>query len=141
MKSKELLVSDVMTKNAATVKPDDKLAVADDVMRLGRIRHMPVVDEDGVLVGIVTQRDLFHNALLKAFGYGTRAKSQVLDMVYVKDAMKSPVKTVSPDTPLKEAARLMRDEKIGCVVVTEGGSVSGILTEGDFVALVADDAL
>jgi CBS domain-containing protein len=127
-----------MTEKAVTVDPNDKLQVADDVMRLGRIRHMPVVDEEGALVGMVTQRDLFHNALLKALGYGTRAQREALDMVRVKDAMSSPVVTVSADVPLVEAARMMRDRKIGCLVVTEGDAMRGILTEGDFVSLIAE---
>jgi CBS domain-containing protein len=132
------IVRDVMTADVVTVGPNDKLAVADDVMRLGRIRHMPVVDEDGTLVGIVSQRDLFHNAVLRALGYGTHAKQQALDQFRVKDAMTSNVVTVSPETRLKDAARLMRDGKIGCVVVVHDETVVGILTEGDFVALYVE---
>lgn len=133
---KELCVRDVMTNDVVTVNRTDKLTVADDVMRLGRIRHMPVVDEEGELCGLVTQRDLFHSALLRALGYGTRAKEQALDAFFVKDAMVAPVKSVSPDAPLSEAASRMQREKIGClVVVDDEGRIAGILTEGDFLKL------
>jgi CBS domain-containing protein len=133
--SKKLLVEDVMTPGVATVDPNDKLAVADDVMRLGRVRHMPVVDEEGALVGIVTQRDLFHSGVIRALGYGTHARAQALDALLVKEAMTSPVVTIGPKAPLAEAAQLMLDRKIGCIVVLDGPKILGILTEGDFVKL------
>ena len=135
MNTKHLLVRDVMTKNVATLERNDTLAVADDVMRLGRIRHMPVVDEDGALAGIVTQRDLFHSGLLRALGYGTHARDKAMALLVLKEAMKTDVVTVTPEAPLSEAAKIMIEKKIGCVVVVEGKKIVGILTEGDFVKL------
>jgi CBS domain-containing membrane protein len=132
-------VGELMTKHVATVDPNDKLAVADDVMRLGRFRHMPVVDEDGLVVGLVTARDLFHGALLKALGYGTRAKQQAMESTLVKEVMTSTVVTTTPETRLAEAARVMRDKKLGCLLVMKDEKLVGILTEGDFVALAAEE--
>jgi CBS domain-containing protein len=129
-------VRDVMTREVVTLKRNDKLTTAEDVMRLGRIRHMPVIDEDGQLCGIVSQRDLFHSALLKAMGYGTHAAQKLRDMYLVKETMTSEVATVSPDTPLAEAAARMLEHKIGSlVVVDDDGTMVGILTEADFVKL------
>jgi CBS domain-containing membrane protein len=130
-------VRDVMTRDVVTLDRNDKLLVADDLMRLGRIRHLPVVDEEGRLAGIVSQRDLFHSGLIKALGYGTHAQRQALDMVVVKEAMRSEVVTTTPDTPLREAARLMLERKIGCLVVLDDSRLAGILTESDFVKLAA----
>ncbi len=138
MTTRPNLVRDLMTSDLVTLDHNEKLLVADDVMRLGRIRHLPIVDADGRLVGIVSQRDLFHSALLKALGYGTHAQRSALDLIAVKEAMKSDVVTVAPDTPLVEAAKLMLERKIGCLVVTDAGKIAGILTEGDFVKLVAE---
>ena len=132
-----LRVRDVMSKDVATIERNEKLMVADDVMRLGRIRHLPVVDADGALAGIVSQRDLFHSGLVKALGYGTHAQRQALDMLVIKEAMKSEVVTTTPETNLGEAARLMLEKKIGCLVVVEGAKIVGILTESDFVRLHA----
>jgi len=132
-----LRVRDVMSKDVATIERNEKLMVADDVMRLGRIRHLPVVDSDGALAGIVSQRDLFHSGLIKALGYGTHAQRQALDMLVIKEAMKSEVVTTTPETKLGEAARLMLEKKIGCLVVVEGAKIVGILTESDFVRLHA----
>src|SRR6187551_1543975 len=120
MNAKNLLVRDVMTKDVATLGRNEKLAVADDVMRLGRIRHLPIVDDDGSLAGIVSQRDLYHSGLLRALGYGSYAQGKALDALVVKEAMKTDVVTTTPETPLTDAARLMLQRKIGCLIVMEG---------------------
>jgi CBS domain-containing membrane protein len=132
-------VRDLMTTDVVTVGRNEKLLIADDVMRLGRIRHLPVVDDDGALAGIVSQRDLFHNGLLRALGYGTHAQREALDMVVVKEAMKTEVETTGPDVPLVDAARRMLELKIGCLVVVDAGRIAGILTESDFVKLFAGE--
>jgi CBS domain-containing membrane protein len=135
---KNLKVRDLMTADPTTLKRNDKLTLADDIMRLGRVRHLPVVDDDGeALAGIVTQRDLFRDALAQALGYGKHAQRKILDTLAVKDVMNTDVITTTPDTSLVEAARLLTQRKIGCLPVVENGRLVGILTEGDFVALVA----
>ena len=131
------VVGDVMIHDVFTLEHNEKLSVADDVMRLGRIRHIPVVDEEGTVVGVVSQRDLFFNALLRALGYGSYASQKTLEEYRVKDAMHEPVITCEPDTPLSQAARTMLEKKIGCLPVLEGGRLVGIVTESDFVALIA----
>src|SRR5687768_7068685 len=124
------LVRDLMTREVATLHPEDKLEVANDVMRLGRIRHMPVVGPNGELVGIVSQRDLFHAALVKLLsGYGASASTTVFDIVVVEETMQRGVVTVSPELPLQDAAKLMISRRIGCLVVVENDRIVGILTE------------
>jgi CBS domain-containing protein len=138
MNAKQLQVRDVMTKDVVTLERNERLSVADDVMRLGRIRHLPVVDEEGALAGIVSQRDLFHGGLLRALGYGTHAKQRALDLLVLKESMKTDVVTIGPEAPLAEAAKIMILRKIGCLVVTEGKTIVGILTETDFVKLAIE---
>lgn len=133
-------VRDLMTKDVITLERNEKLLIADDVMRLGRIRHLPIVDSDGALVGIVSQRDLFYSGLLRALGYGSHAQREALELVVIKEAMRSDVLTIGPDVELSEAAKLMLEKKIGCLVVTEAGKIVGILTESDFVKLHAHAA-
>jgi CBS domain-containing protein len=134
---KTLLVRDVMTPDVTTLKRNEKLALADDIMQLGRIRHLPVTDDDNEseLVGIVSQRDLFRGALAHALGYGEHGRRRILDTLSVKDVMATEVVTTTPDTLLVDAARTLAARKIGCLPVVEGGRLVGILTEGDFVAL------
>jgi CBS domain-containing membrane protein len=130
-------VRDLMTRDVVTLGRNETLRTADDVMRLGRIRHLPIVDEDGALAGIVSQRDLFHSGLMRALGYGSHAQGRALDSLVIKEAMKTDVATTIPDAPLREAAKLMFEKKIGCLVVLENQKIVGILTEGDFVRLAA----
>ncbi|MES1178218.1 MAG: CBS domain-containing protein [Myxococcales bacterium] len=139
MNTKSLLVRDVMTKDVVTLDRNDKLSVADDVMGLGRIRHMPVIDEDGALAGIVSQRDLFHSGLMRALGYGTHAKDQAMGLLVLKEAMHTDVVTITPDAPLQEAAKLMLERRIGCLVVVDAKKVVGMITESDFVKLALRD--
>jgi len=135
----ELRVRDVMSPDVTTLKRNDELMIADDVMRLGRIRHLPVVDDDdeGAVVGIISQRDLFRSALARAIGYGEFAQSRVMKLLKVKEVMTTEVVTIGPDAPLEEAARLMWKRKLGCLIVVDRERLVGILTEGDFVKLVA----
>jgi CBS domain-containing membrane protein len=132
------LVRDIMTSEVTTLKRNEKLTIADDVMQLGRIRHLPVLDDDEQeVVGIVSQRDLFRGALAQALGYGQHARRKMLDTLLVKDVMTTDVITTTPETPLAEAARVLMERKIGSLPVVKDGRLVGILTEGDFVALVA----
>lgn len=132
-------VRDLMSHEVTSVRRNDRLSLVDDVMRLGRIRHLPVVDDDDEtkIVGLVSLRDLFRGSLARALGYGTRAQQKLLDMLVVKEVMTTELVTTTPDTPLFEAARLMSRRKLGCLPVVEGGKLVGILTEGDFVSLAA----
>ena len=107
-------------------------------MSLGRIRHLPVLDEDGELVGVVSHRDLLHGALASVLGYGSRGRHKLMNTILVKEVMTNNPTVVAPDTPLGEAARIMSKNKFGCLPVVEGLRLVGILTESDFVRLMAE---
>ena len=136
---KTLFVRDVMTKEVTTLKRNDQLSIANDVMQLGRIRHMPVVDDEDeeLLVGVISQRDLFRGSLARALGYGTTQQQRLIEMLLVKEVMTTDPVTTTPDTPLSAAAHLMFERKFGCLPVVDGGRLVGIITEGDFVRLAA----
>lgn len=131
-----LRVADVMTREVRTLGPNDRLALADELMKQGRFRHVVVVDE-GRVTGVLSQRDIFHGALAWSLGQGRKAHEQLLAATAVKDVIASHVVTVDPDAPLAEAAALLREHKIGCLPVVAGDELVGILTEGDFLALLA----
>ena len=133
-----LRVKDVMTREVHTVGRNDQLSIADTLMKQARIRHLPVLDEDGIVCAVVTQRDLFRGALLRALGYGARAEEAMLRQLAVKEAMSAELHTTTPDTPVPDAARMMIERKIGCLPVVEGEKLVGIVTETDLVRLVAD---
>jgi len=135
------LVKDLMTAEVTTLRRNEQLTLADDVMNLGRVRHLPVLDDEGEeLIGIVTQRDLFRGALAQAIGYGERARRRLLDTLTVKDVMTTDPISTTPETSLVDAARLLMERKIGCLPVVKDGRLVGILTESDFVALYVRQA-
>ena len=127
-------VRDVMTREVATLNREDELGLAGEIMRLGRIRHLPVVEkEGGALVGVLSQRDLFRAALARCADPACRSE---LKTVAVREVMTPAPTTTAPEAPLKAAASVMLQQKIGCLPVLEAGKLVGILTESDFVALV-----
>jgi len=125
-------VRDIMTRDVATLDWNDELGLADDIMKLGRIRHLPVVDE-GRLVGIMSQRDLFKASLASAMGFGEKAKREFMKTVTVKEVMVDEVITISPEASIEEAARVILEKKIGCLPVTEEDNLVGLITETDIL--------
>ena len=131
----KLRVADVMSREVRSLGPNDQLALADELMKQGRFRQVVVVDE-GRVVGVLSQRDIFHGALAWSLGQGKKGHVQLLATTLVKEVMAHQVVTVDPDAPLAEAAALLRQHKIGCLPVVAGDVLVGILTEGDFLALL-----
>ena len=120
-------VRKIMMGSPVTLTPDDTLDLANNVISLGRIRHIPVV-EKGKLVGLLSERDLIGAAANRIFGLNQKSKSALLKTESVKSIMKKRLVTVTPDTPIKDAARLMADKKIGCVPVISAGALVGLVT-------------
>lgn len=127
-----MTVKEVMVKEIATLDVNDELSLANDIMRLGRIRHLPVVD-GGRLAGIISERDLFRSSLAQALGYGSQASRDLMKTLRIKDIMVKEVITISSDAKLCEAVRLMMDKKIGCLPVVEGDHLVGLITETDIM--------
>jgi CBS domain-containing protein len=131
-------VRERMRSPVATVSPDAPVHDAAALMRARRIRHLPVVDAAGRLLGIVTDRDLrqviFNPAMQERLGAGGEAPADIA----IRDAMTWAVITVTPSTDIRGAARLMHEQKIGALPVTEDGRLVGILTESDVLATLEE---
>lgn len=126
-------VSEIMRTQFVTLKTEDRLDLAEDVMKLGRIRHMPVLDGKR-LVGVVSQRDLLAASLSRALDFEASHRRSFLKSVAVEEVMTRDVVTVTPETPIGEAAMLMIRRKIGCVpVVNSEGAAVGLVTETDLL--------
>ena len=132
---KEGVVREIMMGSPVTLRPEDTLDLASDVISLGRIRHIPIVD-DGRLVGIITERDLMGAAAIQIFGLKQKNRSALLKSVAIKEIMKKRVVTAAPDTPIKDVAHLMAEKKIGCVPVVSAGTVVGLVTTTDILRYV-----
>ncbi len=124
-------VEQYMTTDLFTVRPDDLVDLAASVMTWRHIRHVPVEDDEGCLVGLVSHRDLLRLFAARGFS-GTKAP------VVVREIMKAQPVTVEPETATLDAVRLMRERKVGCLPVVRAGRLVGIVTAQDFLALSAD---
>lgn len=119
-------VGQFMTTDLFTVKPDDVVDLAASVMDWRHVRHVPVDDEEGHLVGLVT-----HRGLLRLMSSGTRAGGE--SHTTVREVMiKNPL-TVSPSTSSLDAIEIMRQNRVGCLPVVEGNELVGIVTSYDFL--------
>jgi CBS domain-containing protein len=129
----ETPVEDVMQRDYASVRSDERLDFVEDVMALGRVRHMPVVD-GSQLVGVVTQRDLLAASLSRALDFDPKERRAFLRSVNVGEVMAKKPITVAPSTLLMQAAQLMLRHKIGCLpVVGAAGEALGLVTETDLL--------
>jgi CBS domain-containing membrane protein len=140
--TRDSAIEHVMQREFATVRSDERLDFVEDVMALGRVRHMPVVD-DGKLVGVVSQRDLLAASLSRVLSFDAQERRTFLRSIDVKEVMAPRPITVSPATSLADAAALMLRHKIGCLpVVGPGGEAVGLVTETDLLraAYPADPA-
>ncbi len=126
-----MLVRDRMTKNPITVKPDLPVAEAMEWMRRENVRHFPVVDKEGKLVGIVARDDLLYASPSPVTSLSMWEITYLMSQVTVEEAMTKEVITTAEDTPLEEVARLMFDNKIGSLPVMRDGMLVGIITESD----------
>jgi len=131
--TRALEVRDLMTEKVFTLKPGDTLEELYELMDDKHVRHVPVVDREGDLVGLVTHRDLSRSALGPQEGLPLNVQEEILRRRKVREIMATEVDTIEPDEPLEDAAGMLLENKIGCVPVVEGEHLVGILTEADFV--------
>ncbi|MDH5308165.1 MAG: CBS domain-containing protein [Myxococcales bacterium] len=132
MRPSEQTVAEIMEREVATLGADEHLDLVEDVMRLGRVRHMPVLDGDRV-IGIVSQRDLLAASLSKALAFDPSERRTFLRSIVVREVMSRDVETIEPDATLREAAQRMMQRNIGCLPVVRDGHFEGLVTETDLL--------
>ena len=133
-------VEQLMSVPPATVAPGDSLHIADGIMSMGVVRHLPVV-KDGELVGLVSQSDVLRSPALLAPLFGMTVDSKAaLRALRVEDAKSSPVFTIGPDASIQDAAARLLDHRVGCLPVLEEGRLVGIVTTSDLLRAVAHSA-
>ncbi|MFP3870404.1 MAG: CBS domain-containing protein [Syntrophobacteria bacterium] len=125
-------IRDIMATEIVTLDVDEELSLASDIMNLGRIRHLPIMEGE-ILVGIISQRDLFRASLASVMGYDYAATRDYLKRVAIREAMVKEVITIGPDTEIREAGRIMLERKIGCLPVVEDDRLVGMVTETDIL--------
>ena len=133
-------VREIMSPDPVVLTVDDELSLAHDIMSLGRIRHLPVV-EGSKLVGIISQRDLFKASLASVLDDDYDKNREHLKSIKIKEIMVKDVISVPPDMSLQEAGRILLKEKIGCLPVVENDKLIGLLTETDLLSFLIDHIL
>ncbi|HYJ90334.1 MAG TPA: CBS domain-containing protein [Pyrinomonadaceae bacterium] len=122
-------VEQFMTTDLFTVTPEDVVDLAANLMHWKHVRHVPVEDSEGQLVGIVSHRDL-----MEIFTTGKPDETKVTP---VRQIMRTDLFVVTSETPTLDALRLMRDKKIGCLPVVDGKRLVGLITAYDFLTVSA----
>ena len=133
-------VGDIMTTNVVTIPSKTSIADAKRIMAAHRIRRLPVVDK-GKLVGIVTEHRLESVSPSKATSLSVWELTYLLDKTTVKEIMERDVVTVSPDTSVEESVAIAQGNKVGAVVVVEGGRVVGISSTNDIFYKIVNPVL
>ena len=133
-----MLVKDRMTPDPICGYPKMPVTEAQEIMRERKIRHLPITDEEGGLVGLVTQRSLLGALPSDVSSFSQFEISYVLAKIKVGHVMVKEVTTIDEDTPIEVAARIMADQKIGCMPVMRNGDLVGIITDNDLFATMVD---
>ncbi len=130
-----MLVRERMSKNPYTITADMSVAEALRRMHEVHVRRFPVLDKSGKLVGIVAEKDLLYASPSPATSLSIYEIHYLLSKLTVAQVMKKEVVTVTEDTPVEDAARIMTDRKIGSLPVVRDGQLVGIVTETDLFRL------
>lgn len=129
-----VLVKHIMTPDVVTFFAEQTLPLADDVMRIHKFRHLPVVDSQRRLLGLVTHRDVLRAQISFLTGLTEAERRARQDGVHVSQLMTREVWTVGPETLASHAGQTLLDHKYSCLpVIDRDGILVGILTERDFL--------
>lgn len=129
-------VRDCMTTKIFAIRFDKKLIAVREVMSWAHVRHVPVIDASGGIVGIISHRDLLAAAISSVVPAPEVERSRHLAEIPIVKVMQTNVQTIGPDATIQEAASRMRQHKIGCLPVVEAGRLIGILTGYDLVGIL-----
>jgi len=132
-----MTIEKAMSNTVVTINADDTLLHATRMMKDNKIKHLPVVDGSGALVGIVTDRDLKKASASDATTLEVHELLYLLDKVTNQSIMSKNVVTIDTGAPLKQAALLMVDKGIGCLPVMDGKQLVGIVTRTDVLRYFA----
>lgn len=133
-----MLVKNRMSNPVITVEPDMPIMDALNLMKTKQIRRLPVVDGNNKLIGIVSNEDLLNAGPSDATSLSVWEINYLVGKITVKKVMTKAVLTVSEDTPIEEAARIMVDNKVGGLPVMRGKEIAGVITESDLFKILLE---
>jgi len=124
-------VSQRMTKNPITVSPETPVPEAREKMKKENVHRLPVIDKNNKLIGVITEKDILYASPSKATTLDVYEISSLLSKLQVHTVMTKEIISVTPETTLEEAARLIADNKIGGLPVIDKKILVGVITESD----------
>jgi len=133
-----MLVKDQMTPNPICGHPETPVAEAQKLMQENSIRHLPILDEDNKLVGLITQRSLMQAVPDDLSQFSPFVVNYILAKLQAQNIMVRDVVTIDPDTTIEGAARIMADKKIGCLPVMQGEELVGIISDSDLFSIMME---
>lgn len=125
-------VSHIMTSHLHTVKEEDSLSEVVDIFRKYQIRHLPVT-KGGKITGIISSTDINRLTFGRLFDNQDGTDEVVLQMLKVPQVMTSKIRTVTPDTSIKEVAEIFATEHFHALPITDGDTLKGIVTTTDVI--------
>ena len=131
----------IMTQNVVTIRAGESLLAATRILKEKGFKHLPVLDANGALVGVVTDRDLKRASASDATTLEVHELLYLLDQVKIDQVMIRKVESVAKTDSVQAAAKRMVEKKIGCLPVLDGNTVVGIVTKDDLLRLLAGSAL
>lgn len=131
-----ITVQDMMTANPVTLSRYDSLHDARQTMQKNRFRHIPIVDENKQLIGLVTQRNVFASGISMQDRLPQEELSKIETGTLLADIMSTELVTITPEVKIADAAHIIHKKKFGCLpVVDSNNQLIGIITDHDFVAI------
>lgn len=131
-----LYVKDLMTTEVFSLRKEDTVSAARSLMNLARIRHVPIVDDQGNFIGIITHRDILAAAISRLAGIDHQTQEELDATIPLNELMRKDVQVATPEMTLRQAAAILLEHKYGCLPVVDGERLVGIITEADFLKLV-----
>ncbi|MFN0249492.1 MAG: CBS domain-containing protein [Kofleriaceae bacterium] len=129
-----MLVRDIMTSDVVTFFEEQSLPLVEDVMRIHKFRHLPVIDSDRRLLGLITERDLLRGQISVLTGLSVDARRARQEHIKIQELMTRDVWTVRPDALASHAGEMLADHRFSCLPVVDDNHVlCGIITERDFL--------
>jgi len=130
-----LKVKDMMTTELFSLKTTDTLRTARSMMSLARIRHIPIVDKNGVFIGLLTHRDILQASISRFAEVDKTVQDEIDAGIPISEIMRTDVAAVEPEMEIRDAAEILLNHKYGCLPVVENRKLVGIITEADFLKL------
>ncbi len=134
-----MIIARRMTRNPVTATPEMSIGEASELMKREKVHRLPVLDKDKNLVGVITEKDILHASPSPASSLSIHEMAYLLSKLTVKKLMTKDPVTISEDTTVEEAARLMSDQDLSCLpVVSSTNKLVGIVTKSDMFRILLE---